>query len=96
MQDFDSRPVGRHGAAGGEGDGQDGDGNHERKNDHPGSDGGLRHGPHAVDPAAMVVEGSARHLRREHFAQIGEIGRAAGHELRHDNAWDRQVAQRDA
>jgi hypothetical protein len=44
----------------------------------------------------MVVKRSARHLRRERFAQIGEIGRAARRQLGHDNAWDRQVTQRDA
>ena len=69
MQHFDDRPVGRHGAAGREGDRQHGHGDNQRQDGDAGGDRGLRHGAHAIDPAAMIVEAGARHLRGQRLAQ---------------------------
>ena len=64
MQHLDDRAVGRHGAAGRERHRQHGGGEHQREHGEAGRHRVPRHGAHAVDPAAMIVEGGARRPAR--------------------------------
>ena len=59
-----------------------------------GGDRGSRHGAHAVDPAAMIVERGARHLFGQHPPQLRDVGRGARRDLDHDQARHRQLVER--
>jgi hypothetical protein len=65
VQDFNDWPVCSHRAAGREGDGQDRGRDHQGKHGNSDGDRGARHGPHALDPGAMIVKRRSYDLLRE-------------------------------
>ncbi len=93
MQNLDHRLVGRHRAASREGDREHGGGDHQEQNRDAGGYRGSRHGAHAVDPAAMIVERGARHLLGQHPSQLRNVGRGAVRDLDHDQARHRQFVE---
>ena len=94
MQHFDDRPVGRHGAARREGDREHGRGEHQDEDADAARDRGARHGAHAVDPAAMVVDARAGDARGERGPQRRQIRPLARRHAQHDGGLPAVVGER--